>query len=141
LQIGDQTAEIDVPGDTFVPVTYTPPAYEEIVSKQGTYTLNDTPETLAKTSLFAKTFLKISERILLKWAGGVKNSKYEFLRSCFTLAPLRACVQSGGISMELAKALVDTANGKIVDSAGHLLDLFVAKAGSKKVKIKKSQQQ
>jgi beta-glucosidase len=141
LQIGDQTAEIDVPGDTFAPTTYTAPAYEETESKPGTYTLNDTPETLAKTSLFAKTFLTISERILLKWAGGVKNSKYEFLRSCFTLAPLRACVQSGGVSMELAKALVDTANGKIVDSAGHLLDLFVAKAGSKKVKIKKPQQQ
>jgi beta-glucosidase len=131
VQIGDLTAEIELPGDTFAPVTYTVPVYNETVSKPGTYTLNDTAETLAKTSLFAKTFKKISETILLKWAGGVKNSKYEFLRSCFTLAPLRACVQSGGISMELAKALVDSANGKPVNSAGHLMDLFIAKSRKK----------
>jgi hypothetical protein len=131
IQIGDLSAEIDVPADTFAPVTYTIPVYEEIPSAPGTYTLNDTPETLAKTSLFAKTFKAVSERILLKWAGGEKNSKYEFLCSCFTLAPLRACVQSGGISMELARALVDSANGKPVSSAGHLMDLFIAKSRKK----------
>ncbi|MDR0974186.1 MAG: glycoside hydrolase family 3 C-terminal domain-containing protein [Ruminococcus sp.] len=127
IQIGNQTAEIAVEGDTFAPITYTIPAYDDFPKRPGEFTLNDTPDELAASSLFCKSFCTITEKILLHKTGGVKNNQFHMMYACSVLGPLRATIQAGGISSELANALVDSANGKHIDSAEHLMDLFVAK--------------
>jgi beta-glucosidase len=127
IQIGNLTEEISVDGDIFAPITYTIPAYDDFPKKPGQFTLNDTPDELAAASLFCKTFCTVSERIMLHKCGGARNNHFEMMYACSILAPLRATIQAGGISAELAEALVDSANGKIVDSAEHLMDMFVAK--------------
>jgi beta-glucosidase len=127
IQVGGLTEELIVDGDEFTPITYTVPVYDDTPHTPGNFTLNDTPDFLAGYSLFAKTFVKVSDQILLKKSGGEKNNHYQMMYSCAIEGPLRATIQSGGISAELAKALVDSANGKHIDSAEHLLDMFVKK--------------
>jgi beta-glucosidase len=129
IQVGNLTAEYSTPGDTFAPITYTIPEFDTAPHRPGTFTLSDTPEDLVNASLFCKAFVNVSEKIIAQKSGR-GSSHYWMYYSSSIQSPLRANVQSTGISMELAQALLDSANGKPLDSAQELL-YSVIKNGKK----------